>query len=1518
MSKNFFDVFPTLQLPSYYADLFGKTVVEHVRYTTDRQNINIYLTSDRLLEKKSVFFVENQIEQQLFFGKEIGIHIQETFHLSSQYTLPNLIDAYKESILDEFKKYSEIEYNLLRKAEWVADGDLKLVIPDGMIVRSRQTDMVNHIQKILTERCGIDARVRVELAAREKKEDPNHGMFMVKRAGKAVDETEPAKVISENEADSLPWDSDEGAVAKKNGKDAVPSGGEPKEMLSSEQAVSGSGDNKADQAKDKEKSGAGQKNENGYRKKVFVRKQADPDVFYGREVEGEIKKISDITLPMGRVVVKGNVFFVEEQPLNSGKTIFKFSLTDYSDSIVAKIFATEDEIDGLREKIHVGANLIVKGDCSMDKFDHELEIGYIDGIKPCDSMKAKRVDLAETKRVELHLHTQMSESDGVSDLGDMIHLAKSWGHKAMAVTDHGVVYGFPIALHTLQKDKDKEFKMIYGMEGYLVDDTKSIVENLPEDSTIAVNDCCVVFDLETTGFSTNNNTIIEIGAVKVQDGKIIDRFSTFVNPKVPIPYRIEELTHINDAMVLSSPELKEVLPQFLEFCSDAKYLVAHNANFDVGFIEHNARVLLNRDYRPVYLDTVSLARFLLPYLNNFKLDTLAKELAIPPFSHHRAVDDAEATSLIYLEMMKRISELYQSGLLRELNDHAEVTPEQIMKLPTFHIILLAKNEIGRVNLYKLVSESQVKYFRKSPRIPRSLITKYREGLIVGSACEAGELFRSVLRGEGGEIISKIVDFYDYLEIQPIGNNRFLLKDEEGYGLTDDEDLRNLNREIVRLGEQFNKPVVATCDVHFMNPEDEVYRRIIMAGKGFKDADQQAPLYLRTTDEMLAEFDYLGFEKAYEVVVTNTNRIADQIDRISPVRPDKCPPVIENSDGMLRDICYQTAHEMYGENLPDIVKERLDRELNSIISNGYAVMYMIAQKLVKKSNDDGYLVGSRGSVGSSFAATMAGITEVNPLSPHYLCKQCFYVDFDSDEVKAFSGGSGCDMPDRYCPNCGSLLVKQGFDIPFETFLGFKGNKEPDIDLNFSGEYQSKAHDYTEVIFGAGQTFRAGTIGALADKTAYGLVKKYMEERGITKRECEINRIAIGCTGVRRTSGQHPGGIIVLPMGEDICTFTPVQHPANDMTTSTITTHFDYHSIDHNLLKLDILGHDDPTMIKVLEELTQMDMKTVPLDSKEVMSLFMNTEALGVEPKDLWDGCRLGALGIPEFGTDFAMQMLIDASPTKFSDLIRIAGLAHGTDVWLGNAQTLILEGTADISTAICTRDDIMIYLIGMGLESELSFTIMEGVRKGKGLKPEWEEEMIAHGVPDWYIWSCKKIKYMFPKAHAAAYVMMAWRIAWCKVFRPLAYYAAYFSIRATAFSYEIMCKGKDFLEHKLGEYRDRMDTLSAKEKDQYKDMRIVQEMYARGFEFTPIDIYKAKATRFQIVDGKIMPSFASIEGLGGNAAEGLEIAASKGEFLSQEDLRERSKITSTAVDKLAELGLISDLTKSNQISLFDFM
>ena len=1264
-----------------------------------------------------------------------------------------------------------------------------------------------------------------------------------------------------------------------------------------------------------------------------LKRSDDPNVIYGRDFDDMPIELKTVTGEMGEITFRGQVISFDTREIRNEKTIVMFAVTDFTDTIMVKMFTRNDQLPDLLAEIKKGVFLKIKGVTTIDKFDGELTIGSVTGIRKTSDFRVTRKDKYPEKRVELHCHTKMSDMDGVSEAKDLVKRAHDWGHPAIAITDHGVVQGFTDANHVIEDlDKDDPFKVIYGVEGYLVDDLTKIAEN---EKGQDLEGTYVVFDIETTGFSAVTDRIIEIGAVKVEDGKITDKFSTFVNPKRPIPFRITELTGITDEMVIDSPDIETILPQFIEFIGDA-VLVAHNASFDVGFIEQNCkRQKIEADF--TYVDTVALARVLLPALNRFKLDTVAKALNISLENHHRAVDDAGCTAEIFVKFVQMLKER-ELTTLAKVNEFGDLNPDSIKKLPTYHVIILARNDIGRVNLYQLVSASHLVYYNRRPRIPKSVLNEHREGLIVGSACEAGELYRALLDGKPDETIAKIVDFYDYLEIQPLGNNAFMVESDKVTSVNSMEDIMDLNRKIVHLGEQFHKPVVGTCDVHFMDPEDEVYRRIIMAGKGFGDADKQAPLYLRTTEEMLDEFAYLGSEKAYEVVIRNTNLIADMIEKISPVRPDKCPPVIENSDQMLRDICYNKAHSMYGDPLPEIVHERLERELNSIISNGFAVMYIIAQKLVWKSNEDGYLVGSRGSVGSSFVATMAGITEVNPLVPHYYCSTCHYSDFDSEEVKKYVGGCGHDMPDKNCPVCGQKLVKDGFDIPFETFLGFKGNKEPDIDLNFSGDYQSKAHKYTEVIFGKGQTFRAGTIAALAEKTAYGYVKNYYEERGDRKRNCEIDRIVAGCTGIRRSTGQHPGGIVVLPHGEDINSFTPIQHPANDMTTDIITTHFDYHSIDHNLLKLDILGHDDPTMIKTLEELINSDAMDnkydgvnnvfkatdIPLDDPGVMGLFAGTEVLGITPEDI-DGCPLGCLGVPEFGTDFVIQMVIDTKPKTLSDLIRISGLSHGTDVWLNNAQTLIEEGKATISTAICTRDDIMTYLINKGVESEESFTIMERVRKGtvaKGKCKEWSQfkkDMLEHDVPEWYIWSCERIKYMFPKAHAAAYVMMAYRIAYCKINYPLAYYAAYFGIRASAFSYELMGQGKEKLLYHMKEYKRRaeLNQLSKKDQDTLKDMKNVLEMYARGFDFLPIDIYKSKASKFQIVGDKLLPPFNTIDGMGDKAAEAMEIAAKDGPYLSKDDFRQRTKVSKTLVDLMADMGLLGDLPETNQLSLFDF-
>ena len=1515
MSKPFFEVFPTLKAGEDIRNMFEGAQVLKVTTNSDRTFLRVHIVSRHLIQKTLVYEMEHLIKNQLFGRSAVQVEIREKYELSGQYTPENVMAEYLDSFLAELDTRSVVERNMLQNAKCTfEEGNiLCMQLIDTVIAQGKKDSLTDYLKGVYAERFGLPIEIRVMYKEPKESTLKYNDMRLQQEVDSILDQVEAVQKQKEEKKQEK--------EAKSGGKETSGSGQGGKN--------SGDGKNSVSPAKGGFSKGSGFQ-KGGFRdKKVFV-KSAKMDLdesglIYGRPFDDEPIELSTVIGEMGEITFRGKVISFDTREIRNEKTIVMYAVTDFTDTIMVKMFVRNDQLADVLAEIKMGAFLKIKGVTNIDKFDGELVISSVFGIKKISDFTEARKDNAVEKRVELHCHTKMSDMDGVSEVKDLVKRAHDWGHKAIAITDHGVVQAFPDANHYIETlDKDDPFKVIYGVEGYLVDDLQDVAVNEKGQS---LKGTYVVFDLETTGFSSVKDKIIEIGAVKVENGEITDKYSTFVNPKIPIPFRITQLTSITDEMVMESPEIETILPQFLKFVGDA-VLVAHNASFDVSFIEENCRQQgIEPDFTSV--DTVGLARVLLPTLSKFKLNVVAKALNISQEHHHRAVDDARVTAEIYVKFIQMLEE---RGIetLDQMNHFGAHNAEAIRKMPSYHVIVLAKNDIGRVNLYTLISKSHLEYFGRQPRMPKSEVLKYREGLIIGSACEAGELYQAILGEKSAERIARIVNFYDYLEIQPLGNNRFMIDSDRVEKVQSEEDLREINREIIRLGERFDKPVVATCDVHFMDPEDEVYRRIIMAGKGFKDADQQAPLYLHTTDEMLEEFEYLGSAKAKEIVIDNPNMIADMVEKISPVRPDKCPPVIPDSDKTLREICYNKAHSMYGDPLPEIVTERLERELNSIISNGFAVMYIIAQKLVWKSNEDGYLVGSRGSVGSSFVATMAGITEVNPLSPHYYCPKCHYSDFESEEVRAYAGGCGWDMPDKECPVCKTRLVKDGFDIPFETFLGFKGNKEPDIDLNFSGDYQSNAHKYTEIIFGAGQTFRAGTIGTLADKTAFGYVKNYFEERGTRKRTCEIDRIVQGCTGIRRSTGQHPGGIIVLPHGEDINSFTPVQHPANDMTTDIITTHFDYHSIDHNLLKLDILGHDDPTMIKALEayisspamenEYNETDhpfvATDIPLDDQGVMSLFHDTSALGITPDDI-GGCPVGCLGIPEFGTDFVIQMVVDTKPQTLSDLIRISGLSHGTDVWLNNAQDLIKSGKATISTAICTRDDIMIYLIGQGVESGLAFTIMESVRKGKGLRDEWITTMKEHGVPDWYIWSCKKIKYMFPKAHAAAYVMMAYRIAWFKVFQPLAYYGAYFSIRATAFSYELMCMGKEKLEFYMAEIRKKGDAASKKEQDTLKDMRIVQEMYARGYDFMPIDIYRAKAHRFQIIEGKLMPSIDSIEGLGDKAADAVVDAAVQGRFLSKDDFRDRTKVSKTVIDLMDKLGLFGDIPQSNQISLFDF-
>ena len=1231
--------------------------------------------------------------------------------------------------------------------------------------------------------------------------------------------------------------------------------------------------------------------------------QEESPLIYGRslKLKEQLVKVIDLSVDSGKVQLDGEILNIDSRELKSGKVLVMFDLYDGSSTITCKVFSEGDKSKDLIKKLKGAKGIKLEGTAQFDPFAKELGVIANVIIESTGLKKQVRMDEAKEKRVELHMHTQMSQMDGVTSATDLLKRAVKWGMKSIAITDHGVVQAFPEAHHFCEKNPD--LKVIYGVEAYLAPDRTPVV-SFPKGQDIDTTYC--VLDLETTGFSFRTEKITEIGIMKIKNGEVLDEFSCFVNPEKPIPQRVVEVTNITDDMVKDAETIDKVFPKMMDFIGDS-VLVAHNADFDIGFLKYNAKEL-GYTLDNTYLDTLRLAKELFPDYKKYKLGIIAENLGIKVEVAHRALDDVDTTVKVFNVMIDMLKEKGAKKI--EDIDTICAGKTDFRRLPTYHAIILAKNYVGLKNLYKLISFSHLDYFYKKPRILKSIYKQYSEGLILGSACEAGELYRAIVAGKTDEEIEDIAADYDYLEIQPIGNNMFMVRNGT---VPDEKALEDINKKIVELGDKLGKPVVATCDVHFMDPQDEVYRRILMAGQGYEDSDEQAPLYLRTTEEMLKEFEYLGEEKAYEVVVTNTNKISDMCEKISPISPEKCPPHIDGCEQTIKDIAYNKAHELYGDPLPDLVQERLDKELNSIIKNGFSVMYIIAQKLVWKSNEDGYIVGSRGSVGSSFVANMTGITEVNSLPPHYRCPNCKYSDFTD-----YGYACGFDLPDKDCPKCGTKMVKDGIDIPFETFLGFNGDKEPDIDLNFSGEYQAKAHRYTEVIFGKGTTFKAGTVGTVADKTAYGYVKKYYEERGIPINNAEVIRQAQGCTGIKRTTGQHPGGIIVVPKGREIYEFCPVQHPADDPNSDIITTHFDYHSIDQNLLKLDILGHDDPTMIRMLYDITGIDPTKVPLDDKETMSIFSSTDALGVTPDQIKS--KVGSYGIPEFGTKFVRGMLVDTKPTTFDELIRISGLSHGTDVWLGNAQSLIDEGTVTLNEAICCRDDIMIYLIKKGLPPNKAFKIMETVRKGKALKDleKWAEFvalMREHDVPEWYIKSCEKIKYMFPKAHAAAYVTNAFRIAWFKVHQPKAYYAAYFTIRADEFDSDIMCYGKEKVLNKMKEIDLAGNSATTKDKNMYAILELVLEMYERGINFLPIDLYKSHATKFLVEEDGIRPPLNSIPGLGTVAAEGIDEAKKEGKFMSIDDMKIRSKIGKSVIELLDRVGCLKGMSQSNQMSLF---
>ena len=1243
-------------------------------------------------------------------------------------------------------------------------------------------------------------------------------------------------------------------------------------------------------------------------KDVSVKDEESP-LILGRTllIKTELVKIENIPMEENtevRVCVEGEILdgSIDSRDIKNEKVILMFNLFDGTSTIACKAFLDKEKFKLVKSRISKAKGLRIEGVAKYSLYSKEVEIMCNTIIESTGLKKAEpRVDKSEEKRVELHMHTQMSQMDAVTPCTDLLKRAISWGWKSIAITDHGVVQSFPDAHKFLEKT-GADLKVIYGVEAYFVPDKDPCVfysRKQPIDNT----EYCV-FDLETTGISHITEKITEVGIIKIKNGEVIDTFECFVNPEKPIPQKVVEVTHITDDMVKDAETIDKVMPKILEFMGDS-VLVAHNADFDIGFMKYNCEKLgLKLDN--TYIDTLRLARAMFPEFTKYKLGIIAEKLGIKVDVAHRALDDVKTLVAVFKEMIERAKE----KKAKIIDDFDNVFEADFRKLPSYHAIILAQNYVGLKNLYKLISYSHLYYFYKKPRILKSILNKYREGLIIGSACEAGELYRAIVAGRPEEELEEIANYYDYLEIQPLKNNEYMIRE----GIVEDEEkLKEFNKKIVELGEKLNKLVVATCDVHFMDPQDEIYRRILQAGQKYDDADNQAPLYLRTTEEMLNEFEYLGKEKAYEVVVTNTNLVSDMCEKIKPISPEKCPPHIPGCEQTIKDIAYKKAHELYGDPLPEIVQTRLDKELDSIIKNGFSVMYIIAQKLVWKSNEDGYIVGSRGSVGSSFVANMTGITEVNSLPPHYRCPNCKYSDFTDYGVK-----NGFDLPDKNCPKCGHKLDKDGMDIPFETFLGFNGDKEPDIDLNFSGEYQAKAHKYTEVIFGKGTTFKAGTVGTVADKTAFGYAKNYFEERNIHKPNAEIARISAGCVGVKRTTGQHPGGIIVVPKGREIFEFTPVQHPADDPKSDIVTTHFDYHSIDQNLLKLDILGHDDPTVIRMLYDLTGIDPTKVPLDDKETMSIFSSTKALGVTPEQI--DSEVGSFGIPEFGTKFVRGMLVDTRPTTFAELISISGLSHGTDVWLNNAQDLINQGTVTLSEAIGCRDDIMVYLMKKGLEPNHAFKIMETVRKGKALKDpekwaEYVEIMKSHDVPEWYIKSCEKIKYMFPKAHAAAYVTNAFRIAWFKVHEPKAYYTAYFSIRADEFDSECMIFGKEKVKAKMKEIDNAGNSATVKDKNMYSILEIVLEMYERGIKFLPIDLYKSHSTKFLMEEDGIRPPLNSIPGLGTIAAEGIYQARLEEPFECIEDMQARSKIGKSVTELLDKFGCLKGMTKSNQLSLF---
>lgn len=1441
--KKFEHVFQKLSFSSPIKEAFDGSNVEKLKVCKKEKKVEMKLVLNHVIEEKQVQELKTALKKQLPGVEEVKV--QTYFPFAEKMEKSKVIQCFWRNIQAELSAHSPVCRGVMKDAVWdLQDTHLMIKVKNNAAYYMAHKGMDKKIQDKIYLETGLNLKVSFKDIRITEEEKESY------RKEQARKENELLELVMSQKAE-------------------------------------------VETAKTEEKA-------------VAATENVSKGILIGREIFGAVSKIFDTKEEGAKAIIQGTIFNIEPREIKGDRYIVSFDITDNTDSTTVKFFTDRAIYDKvLKEKLKTGVYLKVKGEVQFDKYAKELIIMSRDisfAVAP-----PKRMDDAKEKRVELHLHTQMSSMDGLTSVKAYIKRAAEWGHKAIAITDHGVVQAFPDAMEAC---KGTGVKVLYGVEAYLIDDLGNVVV-CPKEQTL--QDEFVVFDIETTGLSKEKDKITEIGAVKVKQGKMIDSFSTFVNPQRALTEEIIKLTGITDAMLRDAPLIDQVLPEFQKFVGDS-VLVAHNAGFDVGFIRCAAEASQIDSFHNTVLDTLELARCLLKDMSKHKLNLVAERLGVNLEGHHRAVNDAQATAEIFIKFIAMLEE-ENVYTLEELNVFSSKTVNY-NKLKYSHAILLAKNYQGLRNLYELISISHLDYFFRRPRIPKSQLIKHREGLILGSACEAGELYRAILDKKPKEIIEGIINFYDYLEIQPVGNNFFMIDSPKVDAINSVEDIRNVNRKIVELGEKYQKPVVATCDVHFIDPQDAAYRKIIMAAEGFSDADKQAPLYYRTTEEMLEEFRYLGEEKARELVIINPNKIADAIENIKPIPDETYPPVIEGAEEEIREITMKKAVSIYGDPLPEIVQKRLDKELTSIIKNGFSVMYIIAQKLVWNSMEHGYLVGSRGSVGSSFVATMAGITEVNPLPPHYVCPNCQYSDFDSEVVKKvfLEGGSGCDMPDKKCPHCGTMLNKEGHDIPFETFLGFDGDKEPDIDLNFSGEYQQQAHAYTEVLFGKGHVFKAGTIGTLADKTAYGFVKKYLDQKEITAHNAEINRLVAGCTGVKRTTGQHPGGLMIVPRDHDIHEFCPIQRPANDMNATVTTTHFDYHSISGRLLKLDLLGHDDPTVIRMLYDLTGVNPQIVKLDDKETMSLFESPKALGVTKEQI--NCETGTLGIPEFGTKFTIRMLVETKPKTFSDLLRISGLSHGTDVWANNAQKLIADGVITLKDTISTRDSIMGYLINKGVPNKTSFKIMEKVRKGKGLTEEDIEVMKDHDVPDWYIQSCQKIKYMFPKAHAAAYVMMAFRIAYFKINYPLAYYAAYFTVRACDdFDYEIMCKGVEAARNAAHEISSKGLEATTKEKNKLTVLEIVIEYYERGFHFDRIDLYKSDAKKFLMTTGGLLPPFNSLQGLGINAAQSIVDGRADGEFKTIEEFRRRTSVGKTLIELLKENQVLKGIPETNQLTLF---